>query len=193
MLLEHFIENIEKHYLKLTNDCKLDLTKASRVVEVCREKELVKEGQQAKNLYFIGQGAARAFYIKDGKDITDWFAFENDFICSINSFFLGTPSAHSIEVLEPSSLLEISKADVLLLSEKHRDFERLEKMVVTKTLLQLQQRLVSIQFETAQQKYENLLNIRKDITQRVPLTHISSYLGITLETLSRIRHPKQRI
>jgi CRP-like cAMP-binding protein len=193
MPIANIIENIEQNYLKLTETCKLDLTKASRVVEVNREKQLVKEGQHARNIYFIAQGSARAFYIKDGKDITDWFAFENDFICSINSFFLDTPSAHSIEVLETSTLLEISKANVLMLSEKHREFEKLEKMVITKTMLQLQQRLVSIQFESAPQKYENLLKIRKDITQRVPLTHISSYLGISLETLSRIRHPKHRI
>jgi len=60
-------------------------------------------------------------------------------------------------------------------------------------MLQLQQRIVSIQFETAQQKYENLLHTRPDITQRVALTHIASFLGITLETLSRIRNPKKRI
>ena len=60
-------------------------------------------------------------------------------------------------------------------------------------MLALQKRIFSIQFETAHQKYENLLNIRPDITQRVPLTNIASYLGITLETLSRIRNPKNRI
>ena len=193
MSLDHIIDLIEFDYLKLTNSCKNDLIKASNVLTVSRDTNLVEEGQHARYIYFIAQGAARAYYLKEGREITDWFAFENEFICSIDSFFLDMPSAHAIEVMEPSILLQIPKASILLLSEKHRDFERLEKMVITKTLLQLQQRLVSIQFETAQQKYENLLKIRKDITQRVPLTHISSYLGISLETLSRIRNPKQRI
>jgi CRP-like cAMP-binding protein len=131
--------------------------------------------------------------LKDDKDITDWFAFENNFICSINSFFLNMPSPHYIEVLEPSILLEISRENINLLSDKYKEFDRLGKIIVTKTMLQQQQRIVSIQFETAQQKYENILKIRPDITKRVALTHIASYLGITLETLSRIRNPKNRI
>jgi CRP-like cAMP-binding protein len=103
------------------------------------------------------------------------------------------PSPHYIEVLEPSILLEISRENINLLSDKYKEFDRLGKIIVTKTMLQQQQRIVSIQFETAQQKYENILKIRPDITKRVALTHIASYLGITLETLSRIRNPKNRI
>ena len=80
-----------------------------------------------------------------------------------------------------------------MLADKHHDFERLGRLVVTKTMLQLQHRIVAVQFETAQQKYENLLKARPDITQRVSLSHIASYLGITLETLSRIRNPKRGI
>lgn len=57
-------------------------------------------------------------------------------------------------------------------------------------MLRLQERIVSLQFETAQQKYLNLLRQRPNIEQRVPLTHIASYLGITIETLSRIRRGK---
>jgi CRP-like cAMP-binding protein len=193
MIIEQIIENIEIHFSILTKECKADLKKVSRVLTLKKETQIVKEGQFADKTYFIAEGSARAFYLKDGKDITDWFAFENDFISSINSFFLNIPSPHFIEVLQPSTLLEISRENVILLSDKYNEFDRLGKIIVTKTMLQLQQRIVSIQFEKAQQKYENMLKIRPDITQRVPLTHIASYLGITLETLSRIRNPKNRI
>ncbi len=193
MIIEQIIENIEIHFSILTNEDKADLKKVSKVLTLKKETKIVKEGQFADKTYFIAEGSARAFYIKDGKDITDWFAFENDFISSINSFFLNIPSPHFIEVLQPSTLLEISRENVILLSDKYNEFDRLGKIIVTKTMLQLQQRIVSIQFETAQQKYENILKIRPDITQRVPLTHIASYLGITLETLSRIRNTKNRI
>jgi CRP-like cAMP-binding protein len=86
--------------------------------------------------------------------------------------------------------LEISKSDFERLTNTYHDFERLARVVVTKTMLQLQQRIVAVQFETALQKYENLIALRPDITQRVALSHIASYLGITIETLSRIRKPK---
>lgn len=193
MNTEQIIEQIEVHFCTLTNDCKRDLIKVSKILTLDKETTIVKEGEFADKTYFIATGSARAFYIKDDRDITDWFAFENHFISSINSFFLNIPSPHFIEVLEPSTLLEISREHIEQLSDQYLEFDRLGKTVVTKTMLQLQQRIVSVQFETAQQKYENLLKIRPDITQRVPLTHIASYLGITLETLSRIRNPKYRI
>ncbi|MDF3026002.1 MAG: cAMP-binding protein [Fluviicola sp.] len=193
MNFEEIIANVELHFLTLTDECRRDLKKVSKIMTLERETLLVKEGQLADKTYFIAKGSARAFYLKDDKDITDWFAFENNFINSINSFFLHIPSPHFIEVLEPSILLEISRENIDLLSDRYQEFDRLGKIAITKTLLQLQQRVVSIQFETAQQKYENILQIRPDITQRVALTHIASYLGITLETLSRIRNPKKRI
>lgn len=193
MNIEQIIENLELHYLKLTIECKNELKAVSKILTINKETKLIREGQYADKAYFISKGSARAYYLKDGKDITDWFAFENDFISSINSFFLNIPSPHYIEVLEPSELLEISRDKIIYLSDKYKEFDRLGKLIVTKTMLQLQQRIVSVQFETAQQKYNNILNIRPDITKRVPLTHIASYLGITLETLSRMRNPKNRI
>ena len=191
--LEHAVQNISGTYSKLTDDCVADFRQASKLLTADKSTLLVTEGQYADKTYFIVKGCARAYYLKDGKDISDWFAFENDFINSINSFFENTPSPHFIELLEPTTFLEISREDIFRLSDKHHDFERLLRIIATKTMLALRNRIFSIQFETAKQKYENLLNIRPDITQRVPLTHIASYLGITLETLSRIRNPKNRI
>jgi CRP-like cAMP-binding protein len=190
MSIEQIIEAISNHYTQLSNDCMADLKSVSKILSVEKGSIIVKEGQYADKAYFIAQGSARAFYLKDGKDISDWFAFENDFISSINSFFLDVPSPHFIEASEPSILLEISRAHVTMLSDKYLEFDRLGKAIVTKTMLQLQQRIMSVQFETAQQKYKNLLEIRTDITQRVALGHIASYLGITIETLSRIRSQK---
>lgn len=193
MEIEKIIKNIETNYLALTNECRKDLQNASRILSLDKDTVIVKEGQFAHKVYFIAEGSARSYYLKDGRDITDWFAFENDFICSVNSFFLNTPSSLFIEVLEPSVLLEISRENVNLLSDKYTEFDRISKLIVTNTMLRLQERIVSIQFETALQKYENLLKTMPDITQRVNLTHIASFLGITLETLSRIRNPKNRI
>lgn len=190
---EQIIDNISMYYSHLTEHCKKDFKDLSKVLNFDKSTILVREGQYADKTYFIVQGCARAFYLKGGKDITDWFVFENDFMCSINSFFLNIPSPHYIEVLEQTTLLEITRDKMTKLCDKYHDFDRLGRIVTTKTMLQLQQRIVSVQFETALQKYENLLNIRPDITQRIPLTHIASYLGITLETLSRIRNPRNRI
>jgi len=187
------IQNISSIYSSLTEPCLLDFTNSTKILTAKRNTVLVKEGMHSKTLYFVIQGSARAFYFNDDKDITDWFAFENEFICSNNSFFEDMPSLHSIVLLEDTILLEMTRDAIDALADKYPDFDRLGRIVVTRTMLTLRKRIMSIQFETAQQKYESLLKIRPKILQRVALTHIASYLGITLETLSRIRNPKNRI
>ena len=193
MTKEEVINIISETYSTLTYECQQEFSNSSKILIQKKGTTLVKEGQYSDKTFFIIEGCARAYYLKDGKDISDWFAFENDFISSINSFFLNIPSPHYIEVLEDSILLEISGKDVEILSAKYHEFERLSKIIVIKTMLQLQERIASMQFHSAEQKYENLLSIRPNIVQRIPLMHIASYIGITLETLSRIRKPKSRI
>ncbi|SFD23933.1 Crp/Fnr family transcriptional regulator [Algibacter pectinivorans] len=189
---EEIINRISETYSKLTFECQQKLANKSKVLVLPKGETLVRQGQYSDKTFFIFNGCARAYYLKDGKDISDWFAFENDFISSINSFFLNIPSPHFIELLENTVLLEISRKDIEKLSDDFHDFERLSKIVVTKTMLQQHERISSMQFHKAEQKYANILSIRPDITQRVPLTHIASYIGITLETLSRIRNLKNR-
>ncbi|MFK7934882.1 MAG: Crp/Fnr family transcriptional regulator [Saprospiraceae bacterium] len=181
------VTKISSTLLELPPDCQRELADQAQILSFPKKTCIVKEGQYADRVYFIISGSARAYYLKDGQDITDWFAFENEFITSIQSFFSEIPSPHYVETIEAAQILTIDRATVHYLSDKYRAFERLHKLVITQTMLQLQQRIVSMQFETAQQKYINLLNVMPDIELRVPLIHIASYLGMTIETLSRIR------
>ncbi|AZQ60405.1 Crp/Fnr family transcriptional regulator [Maribacter sp. MJ134] len=187
------VEIISNHYSPLTPECKLDLITNSKLLVLQKGTVLVRGGQFSDKTFFIVNGCARAYYLKDGKDISDWFAFENEFISSINSFFLNIPSPHFIELIEDSVLLEISRGNIEILSNTYHDFERLSKVVAIKTMLKQQERITSMQFHSAEEKYKNLLSIHPDINQRIPLTHIASYINITLETLSRIRKRLTRI
>lgn len=190
---QKIVEIISNHYSPLTSECKFDLTNNSKLLVLEKGTVLVREGQFSDKTFFIVNGCARAYYLKNGKDISDWFAFEKEFISSINSFFLNIPSPHFIELIEDSVLLEISRENIEKLSNTHLDFERLSKVVVIKTMLKQQERITSMQFHSAEQKYKNLLSIHPDINQRIPLNHIASYINITLETLSRIRKRLSRI
>ena len=96
-------------------------------------------------------------------------------------------------MLADSVLFEISRDSIEELSAKYQEFERLTKMIGINTMLKQQERIVSMQFHSAEEKYANMITIRPTITQRVPLTHIASYIGMRLETLSRIRNAKGRI
>ncbi len=191
MQVQDIIDSISNEYAPLSKACQLEILEGAKILTSKKSTILVREHEYSDKTYFIIKGCARAYYLKDGKDISDWFAFENEFISSIVSFFTDKPSPHYIELLEDSVLIELSREKMNSLSDKYHDFEKLIRVVVTKTMLRQQERLASILFQKAEQRYLALLKMYPNITQRVSLTHISSYLGITLETLSRIRSAKK--
>jgi len=188
--MEEILQKICEHYGPMNESAKSDFKSVARYVEWSNETTLVEEGSLSDELYFIQKGCIRAYYLKDGKDITDWFAFENDFVCAINSFFLDVPSPHFVETLEDTVGIVMKRDAIENLCLKHHDIERIGRISATKTMLHLQERIVGLQFETARNKYDILVQKTPDITQRVPLGMIASFLGITQETLSRIRSEK---
>ena len=157
---------------------------------VKKDHLLLKENTVSDYIYFIEKGVARIYYYKNGKEITEWIALDGQFFLSITSFFQRIPSHLIIQTIEPSVVFGIHHDDFMKLADKHHDIERLLRKMVTSSLILSQVRMDSIQFESAQQRYERLLQTTPQIVQRVPLTYIASFLGITLETLSRIRSNK---
>lgn len=151
---------------------------------------LLKENTVADYIYFIEKGVARIYYYKNNKEITEWLALDEQFFLSITSFFLRKPSHLIIQTIERSEVSGIHHDDLMRLAGTYHDVERLLRKMVTWSLILSQERMDSIQFESAQQRYERLLKSSPQIVQRVPLTYIASFLGITLETLSRIRSQK---
>ncbi len=151
---------------------------------------ILKQGQVCNYLYFVEKGLLRLFYFQEGKDISDYFATENSLIGGIDSFFSRKPSNKIIETLEASKLLAISFDDLENLFAKHHDLERVGRLLSVGAFLTMQDRLFAIQFRTATQRYNDLIESSPSIIQRVSLGHIASFLGITQVTLSRIRGQK---
>jgi CRP-like cAMP-binding protein len=157
---------------------------------VPKDHILVREHTVSDYIYYIEKGVARIYYYKNEKEITEWIAMDQQFFLSITSFFERKPSHLIIQTLEPAEVYGIHHNDLMELADKHHDIEKLLRKMVTGSLILSQVRMDSIQFETAQQRYERLLKVSPNIIQRVPLSYIASFLGVTLETLSRIRSAK---
>ena len=134
---EKILDEIGEIYAPLSKECKQEFIACSKISTFKRGEVVVREKQFSKKAYLIMEGCARAYYLKDGKDISDWFTFENQFMASIVSFFSEEPSPHYIEFVEDSVVLEFSKDTVEKLSSKHHDFERFISKVVTETMLGL--------------------------------------------------------
>ena len=129
----------------------------------------------------------RGYYNLEGKEITHWFAFENDFVTSFHSFITQQPAVENIRLLEGSILWRISKDQLTHLLNQHHEIERLVRIAYEKYYIRLEDRFVNAHFKTAAERYNDLLQQSPHIIERVPLGYIAAYLGISQETLSRIR------
>jgi len=160
--------------------------------EICTELSLSKNellqpfGHTCKTIYYIKTGIARIFYYKDGVDITEYFAFENNIVARVESLFTGKPSKKAIQVLEDSELVAIQVPGLLRLYDKYPQIERLFRLIFEAGYVETVNRMESLQFHTAEERYLDLIE-KPSIIQRIPLKHIASYLGITQVSLSRIR------
>lgn len=152
-----------------------------------KNEMLIEEGKICRHLYFLEQGCLRGFYNLDGKEITHWFGFENDFVTSFHSFITQEPAVENIQLMEGSVLWSISKDALNRLVDQHREAERLLRIAYERYYIKLEGRFVNSQFRTAAERYEKLLAEAPEIIERVPLGYIASYLGISQETLSRVR------
>ena len=128
--------------------------------------------------------------MQDGKEITTWFASENDAVTSMYSFITQKPSYETIEVLEDCILYEINYENVQLLLKKYPEFNLIGRLLTEKYYIKLEERTMSLQFQSATERYLKLLQ-QPQLLQKASLGMIASYLGISQETLSRIRKKNQ--
>lgn len=152
-----------------------------------KKAHLLQPGQVCNRVWFIGNGSARAYYFKEDKEVTSWFMMENDFIISVRSFFGRQPSYEYIEVLEPSELLSIDYICLQQLYNTYPEFNRVGRILTEQYYTQSEERLFQLRMNTAQNRYDTLLSTHPTIFQRASLKQIASYLGVTPETLSRMR------
>ena len=144
-------------------------------------------GHTCKTIYFVKKGCVRIFYFKEDIDITESFEFENAFVARAESLFTGKPSLKAIQAIEDTDLIAIDSNKLFKLFDSHRDLERLFRKIIETSYVNTVNRIESLQFNTADERYFNLLKDHPNILKRVPLKFIASYLGITPVSLSRIR------
>ncbi|HYO21482.1 MAG TPA: Crp/Fnr family transcriptional regulator [Flavisolibacter sp.] len=152
-----------------------------------KNEYLVTEGKICRHLYFLEKGALRGSYNLEGKEVTHWFAFATDFVTSFHSFITRQPAVENIQLIEGSILWSISKDRLTSLMNRYHEIERLVRIAYEGYYIRLEERFVNAQFKTAAERYQQLLEQSPHILERASLGHVASYLGISQETLSRIR------
>ena len=166
-----------------------DFCKTLFIPKKLRKRQyLLQEGDVCKYTSFVEKGILRTYTVDEkGNEPILQFSMEGWWIADIYSFLTNEPSPYNIEALEECELLLITKPSWDILLEKVPAFERYFRILIQNNLIATQRRLMSSLSETAEEKYTKLINNFPGCLQRVPQHMIASYLGITPETLSRIR------
>lgn len=167
-----------------------DVAKIAKVESLPKGHILVKEGLVAHRLYFLKEGTARTYYHHNAKDITSWIYGENTPFTAWNSFFDRKPSFENVEILEDATVVSFTKENLDALYQQHVSFNHFGRKMVEQQLSFLDAFYKGYLFMSAKERYDLLLSVFPDVTQRVNLGHIASLLGISQETLSRIRAKK---
>ncbi|WP_035454822.1 Crp/Fnr family transcriptional regulator [Algoriphagus terrigena] len=157
------------------------------LIPIRKNQNLQEIGRRCKTIYFVKEGLARIFYLKDGVEVTEYFAFENDLIIRAESLFTGKPSKKAIQALENTVFIGIPAEPLFSLFDQSPEIERLFRKVIEQAYVATVHRMETIQFHSAEERYAQLLDEKPDFIKRISLKHIASYLGITQVSLSRIR------
>ncbi|MDO6434852.1 Crp/Fnr family transcriptional regulator [Flavitalea sp. BT771] len=153
-----------------------------------KKQYILQEGDVCKYNIFVTKGLLRSYTIDDkGNEHILQFALEGWWTADLYSFFTEEPSLFNIEALEDSELLLITRPSWESLLQQIPAFERYFRILIQNNLIATQRRLMESLSETAERKYLKFMKTYPESVQRVPQHMIASYLGITRETLSRLR------
>lgn len=179
-----------KSKINITHDECISIDRAFKKEDHTKGTQLLKQDSYSKKIFFIEKGLMRTYYYKEEKDITHFFFDENDFMMAVESVYFNQPSPFAIEVLENTTLRVINFDEFNAFFENNVALRDLRFFLAMKYLKQFSDRLYSIQFQTAEERYKHIIEEYPNILLRAPLGHIASYLGITQQTLSVIRRNK---
>lgn len=183
----------EEQIRHLITEAFKDETLRSAYFKVASEKtfkkgeRLIEQGQICRYSYNIVKGAVRGYYLKDGREVTTSFCFEGDPVFSLESATRKVPCKETFETLEDSVIEVLSFKDLFELREQFPAIEKIWTLSLEAYAIWLEERLHHLQFNSARERYELLLKKHPYIVRRIQLNYIASFLGISQETMSRIR------
>ena len=174
-------------FLQLDNDSLDIFLSRFKPAEYRKGEFFIRNGQVSRFVGFIVKGCLMCTYNQDGKEFIDEFSMDQEFITDYGSFIRGTPADKDVVCLEDTELMVLGYQSLQELYEKDPVFERAGRLVAEMLFISWQQRVKSLLLDDAETRYRKLVENRPELPQRVPQYLVAQYLGISPETLSRIR------
>jgi|TARA_B110000908_G_scaffold111368_1_gene130651 CRP-like cAMP-binding protein len=185
--LEHFINKI-KSSLLLSTEAEEYLYSISKEKTVTKGEVLIREGQTVKKTFFVTDGCLRSFCTdKSGKEHTLQFAIKEWWISDFTAIYNNEPATLTVESIKDSKVIEFNASKLNNIFSQFPEFEVFQRKNLENHVVSLHKRILNQLQLTARERYDLFLEQYNDIEQYTPNYHIASYLGITQQSLSRIR------
>lgn len=156
-----------------------------------RKHYLLRPGEICRRLYFVCSGFIRAYFIdQNGKECTTWFVGKGDLVISANSFFNQLPSHEYIQVLKNCKLQSLTWRQINALYAEFHESNLLGRIFIQKYFINSEERSMFLRIQQPEQRYDKVMSAYPDLALNTTQTNIASYLGMSRETLSRIRRKK---
>ena len=182
------IHEFLKQFTFLSEEDRSQFIAIGTEVSLDKEAYFIRENQICNKVAFLDKGTLRTFYYSSNdEEVSYCFTFPGTLISAYSSFLTGAGAVENIQAIEASRLLVFEKQDVEELIEKNPKWLLFSKLLAEQQYIEMEQRVLMLQREPAEVRYERLMEKQPDLLQKVPLQYIASYLGITKRHLSRLR------
>ncbi len=182
-------ETLKSYFPILEEESLNDIVKHSSYLKSTKGTKLISEGKRHHYIYLIVKGSIKSYYSKESKEVCVWFSLENEII-GTTSTIQGGASKETLELLEDSELIKLNIEKMKELAQTDLSISNLLNNLWEAHAIFLEERLYQLQFMNSHERYKVLIKNTPEILQRVSLTDIASFLGLSRETLSRIRAKK---
>jgi CRP-like cAMP-binding protein len=147
---------------------------------------ILKQGEVCTDIAFVEKGCFRLYYLKDDVEVSVWFSFQGNSAIDIYSFISGEPSIYFMEAIEDSEVRYLTKTDLDKLYQSHPGMQEMIRNFWEDVILNLIVRFTSLQTDTAEKRYLDLLK-KPEYLNAIPQKYLASFIGVTPTSLSRIR------
>ncbi len=174
-------------YFEVATDELASIANFFKPVALTKGEYFLKTGRLSNRLGFIQSGILREFVIREDKEVTKWISTKGHFAVDLSSFVFNQKARWNIQALTDCELYIISSEDYRKIKEVVPRWTELEKLFIAKCFAVLEDRILTHLSMTAEERYNQLFDFNKELFNLVPLQYLASMLGMTPETLSRLR------
>ncbi|MEX1013951.1 MAG: Crp/Fnr family transcriptional regulator [Candidatus Paceibacterota bacterium] len=181
------LEKYIKTYFGVDDENLSKISSYFKMTTLKKGNYFLKTGRHSNRLGFVQSGIVREFVIINDKEVTKWISTSGFFVVDLSSFIFHQPARWTIQALTDCEIYVIGQKDYQQIGKEIASWPELEKLFIAKCFTVLEDRIITHLSMTAEERYHQLMNYNKELFNQVPLQYLASMLGMTPETLSRLR------